>query len=119
MAFTATTAIQNSTASFSFLGAQASNTIDFNRADEKVVLIARNENDTAGMTATISVAPGDFLQSPNGTLTVTLAHGNTMQTIGPLDSMRFKKTSGNVTIAVSVAGSGTLSNVKLGVINQP
>lgn len=120
MAFTASNAVRNSSVLATFTSVQAANSIDFNRIDDKVFILARNENDTAGMTATLSVKAGDFgMQNVLGTETVTIAYNNQMKIIGPLDSMRFKDSAGNVNINVSVAGSGTVSNVKLMVVNNP
>jgi hypothetical protein len=118
MVFTASTAVRNSYATVTEYAANASVAIDFNRMDDKVIIKIRNTNDTAGMTLTTVVAAGDFMQNALGVLTCTAAY-NTNMVIGPLDSMRFKDSAGNVNITNSVAGSGTLSNVKIAIINLP
>jgi hypothetical protein len=120
-AITASTATRDGSVSFAFYSAQTANTINYNaEQDEKIVIIVRNENDSASVnTATITVSPGDYWRHDLGTLTLDVADGNTMTQIGPLDSARFKGSNGLITINVSVTQSGTVSSVKLGVVNLP
>jgi hypothetical protein len=116
--FTASTAVRNSYAAVTEYAANAIMSVDFKKADDKILIKIRNTNDTAGMTATSVVAAGDYLQNVLGVLTCTMAY-NTNAIIGPLDSMRFKDSAGVVNITNSIAGSGTLSNVKIAVIELP
>jgi len=120
-ALTASSATRDGSVAFSFYAAQDNNTVDFNAAqDEKIVIVVRNENDSVAVnTATITVSPGEYWRKDLGTLSVDVADGNTMKQIGPLDSARFKASNGLVTINVAVTQSGTVSSVKLGVINLP
>ncbi len=118
--FTASTAVRNSGAAFNFLAAQASQTIAMDVADEKLVLVVQNDNDSVAVnTATITIAPGGFLANVLGTLSVDVADGGTCKTIGPLEGARFKSTGSKITVGVSVTASGTVSSVKLGVICLP
>ena len=122
----ATTNVRDSSAVFSLYSAQDSNYIDLSNYDgEEVVIVVRNENDAVAVeTATITVSPasssaiGPWMRDL-GTLTVSVADANSMKTIGPLSTARFKGTTGLVTVNVSVTQSGTASSVKLGVIQLP
>lgn len=118
--FTASTAVKNSSATLNLLGAQASQTFDMVGPDEKYVLVVRNTNDSVAVnTATITIAPGGFLSSVLGTLSVDVADANTNKVIGPLEGVRFKSTSSKITVGVSVTQSGTVSSVLLGMIKLP
>lgn len=117
--FTASAVSRNSSSTITEYAANSTMDVAFTKPDDKILIKIRNTNDTAGMTFTSVVAASDtFLQSVLGVLTATIAY-NTNAIIGPLDSARFKNSAGNVTIANSIAGSGTLSNVKIAVINLP
>jgi hypothetical protein len=88
--------------------------------DERVVLMVKNDNDSEAVnTATITIAPGDFLAGVLGTLSVDVADGGSAKLIGPLEGVRFKNTSSQWTVGVSVTQSGTVSSVKLGVVKLP
>lgn len=120
--FTASSAARNSGATLNLLAAQDSQTFDLSGvADERFLLIAQNGNADVdgGMTATITIAPGGFLASVLGTLSVDVAPSSALKTIGPIDGMRFKNTSSKVTVGVSVTASGTVSSVKLGIVKLP
>jgi hypothetical protein len=118
--FTASTAVKNNGSTFNLLGMLASQTVDMDKDDEKIVLVIQNTNDSVAVnTATITIAPGGFLANVLGTLSVDVADGDALKTIGPLEGMRFKTTGGKITIACSVTQSGTISSVKLGVIKLP
>ncbi len=70
--FTASNCVKNSGAALNLLAAQASQTVDMSDApDERVVLMVKNDNDSEAVnTATITIAPGDFLAGVLGTLSV-------------------------------------------------
>lgn len=115
---TATTAVRDGSAAVSFHGAQAANTIDWAKQDEKIVIVIRNDNDSEAVnTATVVVSPGGYWRKDLGSLTVEVADGGSMKHIGPLDSARFKGTNGKVTVNVSVTQSGTVSSVGIAVVN--
>jgi ABC-type protease/lipase transport system fused ATPase/permease subunit len=119
--FTASQCVRNSSVAATFVGMQDSQTVDLSTvADEKVILAIQNTNDSAAVnTATITIAPGGFLASVLGTLSVDVADGNTLAFIGPLEGVRFKSTGSKITVGCSVTQSGTVSSVKLGVIKLP
>lgn len=120
MAFTASTAVLNSSGTLNLLAAQASQTVIMSKPDEKVILVVRNTNDSVAVnTATITIPPGDFFQNVLGTLSVDVADANSNKVIGPLESMRFKNSAGNITVNVAVTQSGTVSSVLLAVIELP
>jgi nitrous oxide reductase len=121
---TASTSTRDGSVAFALYAAQDVNYVDFSDIqNEKIVIIAKNTNDAVAVeTATITISPGDAglaWRKDLGTLTIEIADANSMAQIGPLDSARFKGTSGNVTINVAVTQSGTVSSVQLGVINLP
>lgn len=119
--FTASTAALNSSGTLNLLAAQASQTIDVSKADGQILLIAYNGNqDVDGLkAATISISPGSFMQSVLGTASLTVAGQGIYAALGPFESMRFKNTSSKITVGVAVTASGTVSSVKLAVINLP
>jgi hypothetical protein len=120
--FTASTAVRNSGAAFNLLAAQASQTFDLSDvADERFLLVAQNDNADVdgGKTATITIAPGGFLSSVLGTLSVDIADAGASKIIYPCEGMRFKSTASKITVGVSVTQSGTVSSVTLGVIKLP
>ena len=89
-------------------------------ADERVLLIVQNNNDSAAVnTASITIAPGGFLASCLGTLSVDVADGGTIKVFGPLEGARFKSTASKLTVGCSVTQSGTVSSVKLGIVKLP
>jgi hypothetical protein len=119
--FTASTSVKNSGATLEFLAAQDSQTIDISDVpDERVVLIVQNDNDSVAVnTATITVEAGDFLANVLGDASLDVADGGTCAVMGPFESVRFKNSASKLTIGVTVTQSGTVSDVKLGVIKLP
>jgi hypothetical protein len=120
--FTASQCVKNSGATLNFLAAQETQTIDLsNVADEKVVLVVQNNNnsDTVVNTATITIAPGDFLANVLGTASIDVADNGTCKVLGPYEGVRFKNSASKLTIGVAVTQSGTVSSVSLGVIKLP
>jgi hypothetical protein len=119
MAITASYSKRNDGADFVWNDATASQTIDFgDKPDERVVLLVENANTVAGQTATVTISKGDFLGNALGDLAVIVAKGDTAA-IGPLESVRFKNSASEVTVGVAVTNSGTVSNVKIGVVKLP
>lgn len=120
---TAATAVRDSSATVTAYAAQDTNYVAFDQPDENIVIIVTNSNDAVAVeTATITIAPGSAgfaWRKDIGTLTVEIADANAKKVIGPLDSARFKGTTGNVTIGVSVTQGGTASSVKFDVIKLP
>jgi ABC-type protease/lipase transport system fused ATPase/permease subunit len=119
--FTASQCARNSSVAATFVGLQASQTVDLSSiADEKVVLAIQNTNDSVAVnTATITIAPGGFLSNVLGTLSVDVADANALAFIGPLEGTRFKTTGSKITVGVSVTQSGTVSSVKMAVVKLP
>jgi ABC-type protease/lipase transport system fused ATPase/permease subunit len=119
--FTASVAAFNSGATLNLLALQASQTVDVSGVgDERVVLIVQNNNDSVAVnTATITIAPGGFLASVLGTLSVDVADGGTCKVIGPLEGARFRSTASKLTVGCSVTQSGTVSGVKMAVVKLP
>lgn len=120
----ASVATRDGSVSFSMYGAQDANRVDFSdKQNEKIVIIVKNTNDAvAKETATITVSPGGAglaWRKDLGSLSLDVADGNAMVQIGPLDSARFKGTSGYVTVNVAVTQGGTVSSVEVGVIEMP
>ena len=119
MSITASYCKRNNVSAVTLNAATASQTIDFgDKPDERIVLLVENANTVAGQTATVTVSKGDFLGNALGDLAVIVAKGDTA-TVGPLESVRFKNSASEVTIGVAVTNSGTVSNVKIGVIKLP
>jgi hypothetical protein len=117
--FTASTLVRNAGTDFHLLAAQDSQTVAMDVADERFALVVQNNNDSAAVnTATITIAPGGFLASVLGTLSVDVADGGSCKGI-PLEGVRFKSTGSKITVGVSVTQSGTVSDVKLGVVKLP
>lgn len=123
---TATTNVRDAGATFALYAAQDNNYIDFSAMqDEDVVIVIKNTNDAVAVeTATITISPassaavGPWMRDL-GTATFDIADANTMKTLGPLSSARFKGTNGLVTLNVAVTQSGTASSVEIGVIRLP
>lgn len=119
MAITASDCTRNGSVAVTLNDATASQTVDFSdKPDERIVLLVENTNTKDDTTATITVSKGDFLSSNLGDLAVTVAKGATVA-IGPLESVRFKNSASEVTVGVAVTNSGTVSNVKIGVVKLP
>jgi len=119
MAITASYCKRNNVSAVTLNDATASQTVDFgDKPDERIVLLVENANTVDATTATITVSKGDFLSSNLGDLAVTVAKGATVA-IGPLESVRFKNSASEVTVGVAVTNSGTVSNVKIGVVKLP
>jgi len=119
MSITASYCKRNNVSAVTLNDATASQTIDFgDKPDERIVLLIENANTVDDTTATITVSKGDFLSSNLGDLAVTVAKGATV-TVGPLESVRFKNSASEVTVGVAVTNSGTVSNVKIGVVKLP
>lgn len=118
MAITASVAVRNSSATLNTYAAQAAMSISMTKPSERVALIVRNTQTPAAMTCSVIVSPGSYLHSVLGTTTVTIA-GAADAIIGPLEGQRYKSSTGYVNLAVTVAASGTLSSVAVGVIEMP
>ena len=119
MAITASYCKRNDVSTVTMNDATASQTINCgDKPDERIVLLVENANTVAGQTATVTISKGDFLGNVLGDLAVIVAKGDTA-TIGPLGSTRFKNSASEVTVGVAVTASGTVSNVKIGVIKLP
>ena len=119
--YTASLAAFNSGIDLEMTAMGASQTVDVSDiGDERVMLVVQNNNDSAAVnTATITIAPGGFLASCLGTLSVDMADGGSIKAIGPLEGMRFKSTASKLTVGCSVTQSGTVSSVKLGIVKLP
>jgi len=119
MAITASYCKRNNVSAVTLNDATASQTVDFgDKPDERIVLLIENANTVSNTTATVTISKGDFLGNASGDLVVTLAKGDTAA-IGPLESVRFKNSASEVTVGVAVTNSGTISNVKIGVVKLP
>lgn len=119
--YTVSAAVWNSGADLEITALDSSVTVDIkDMADERVLLVVQNNNDSVAVnTATITIAPGGFLSSVLGTLSVDVADGGAIKVIGPLEGARFKSTASKLTVGCSVTASGTVSSVKLGVVKLP
>jgi hypothetical protein len=119
--YTVSSAVWNSGADLEMTALDDVVTVDIkDMADERVLLVVQNNNDSdAGKTATITIAPGGFLASVLGTLSVDVADGGSIKVIGPLEGTRFKSTASKLTVGCTVTASGTVSSVKLGVVKLP
>lgn len=119
--YTASVAAFNDDVALTLTAMDSSVTVDVSDvADERVLLVVQNNNDSAAVnTATITIAPGGFLASVLGTLSVDVADGGAVKVIGPLEGARFKSTGSKLTIGCTVTQSGTVSDVSLGVIKLP
>jgi ABC-type protease/lipase transport system fused ATPase/permease subunit len=119
--YTASVAAFNSSVDLTLTAMGDSQTVDISDVgDERVLLVVQNNNDSVAVnTATITIAPGGFLASVLGTLSVEVADGGSMKVIGPLEGARFKSTGSKLTVGCSVTQSGTVSDVNLGVIKLP
>lgn len=119
MAITASYCKRNDLSAVTLNAATASQAVNFgDKPDERIVLLVENANTVDGQTATVTVSKGDFLGNVSGDLVKTVAKGVTA-TVGPLESVRFKNSVSEVTVGVAVTASGTVSNVKIGVIKLP
>ena len=119
--YTASLAAFNSGVSLTLTAMDASQTVDVSDiGDERVLLVVQNNNDSAAVhTASITIAPGGFLASCLGTLSVDITDGGAINVIGPLEGVRFKSTASKLTVGCSVTQSGTVSSVKLGIVKLP
>jgi len=119
--YTASVAAFNDDVDLTLTAMGSTQTVDVSDvADERMLLVVQNNNDSAAVnTATITIAPGGFLASVLGTLSVDVADGGAVKVIGPLEGSRFKSTGSKLTIGCSVTQSGTVSDVSLGVIKLP
>lgn len=119
--FTASTAAFNSGVSLTQTAMGASQTVDVSDvADERVLLVVQNNNNSVAVnTATITIAPGGFLAGCLGTLSVDVADGGAIKTIGPLEGTRFRTTASKLTVGCTVTQSGTISSVTLGIVKLP
>jgi ABC-type protease/lipase transport system fused ATPase/permease subunit len=119
--YTVSVAVWNSSADLEMTALDDSVTVDIkDMADERVLLVVQNNNDSEAVnTATITIAPGGFLSSVLGTLSVDVADGGSIKVIGPLEGTRFKSTASKLTVGCTVTQSGTVSSVKLGVVKLP
>jgi ABC-type protease/lipase transport system fused ATPase/permease subunit len=119
--YTASVAAFNSSVDLTLTAMGDSQTVDISDVgDERVLLVVQNNNDSVAVnTATITIAPGGFLASVLGTLSVEVADGGSMKVIGPLEGARFKSTGSKLTVGCSVTQSGTVSDVNLGIIKLP
>lgn len=119
--YTASTTAFNSSADLTLTAMDDSQTVDVSDVgDERVLLVVQNNNDSVAVnTATITIAPGGFLASVLGTLSVDVTDGGAVKVIGPLEGARFKSTASKLTVGVSVTQSGTVSDVNLGIIKLP
>ncbi len=115
--FTASKAKFNAGVDLTLTAAGDTQTVDLSDVgDERALLIVQNNNDS---TATITIAAGDFLANALGDLSVDVAGGGAIKVIGPLEGARFLSTASKLTVGVAVTQSGTVSDVKLGVIKLP
>lgn len=113
---TSSKAVKNSGVALTLNDATSSQTVGVaDVADERAVLVVNNTNTGAGQTATITIAPGDFLSNVLGTLSVDVAKGASA-VIGPLEGVRFKNSASQLKVGCTVTASGTVSSVKLGVV---
>ena len=119
--YTASKAAFNSGVALEMTAMGDTQTVDVSDiGDERVLLIIQNNNDSAAVnTATITIAPGGFLASCLGTLSVDIADGGTIKAIGPLEGMRFRSTASKLAVGCSVTQSGTVSSVTLGIVELP
>ena len=119
--YTASQAVLNDDVALTLTAMDDTQTVDVDDvADEKVLLVVQNNNDSAAVnTATITIAPGGFLASCLGTLSVDVADGGAINVIGPLEGVRFKSTASKLTVGCSVTQSGTVSSVKLSIVKLP
>lgn len=120
--YTASQAILNDGVDLTLTEMESEVTVDVNDVeDENVLLVVQNNNDsdTVLNTATITISAGGFLANVLGDLTEDVADAGSVKVFGPLEGMRFKSTGSKLTIGCSVTQSGTVSDVKLGVIKLP
>jgi ABC-type protease/lipase transport system fused ATPase/permease subunit len=120
--YTVSAAAWNAGAELEMTALDAAVTVDIkDMADERILLVVQNNNDSATVvnTATITIAPGGFLASALGTLSVDVADGGAISVIGPLEGTRFKSTASKLTVGCAVTQSGTVSSVKLGIVKLP
>jgi len=119
MAITASYLERNSAVALTLNNAAATQSIDISdKSGERVVIFVDNQNSTEGQTATVTISKGDYIASAAGALAVEVAKG-AQTVIGPLETSRFKTFDGELNVAVAVTNSGTISNVKIGIIKLP
>jgi len=119
--YTASLAAFNSGVDLEMTAMGSSQTVDVSDiGDERVLLVVQNTNNSVAVnTATITIAPGGFLASCLGTLSVDVTDDSAIKAIGPLEGMRFRSTASKLTVGCSVTQSGTVSSVKMGIIKLP
>ena len=113
----------NSGETFSFSDGAASQTFDFNVADEKLVILVKNEDtsggDDAAEPATVTFEAGDFLQEGYGDIEVEVTDDNPLAVV-QVESGIVKDEDGEVTVTVTdddgTSYSGTEANVKIAVV---
>jgi hypothetical protein len=114
------TSRRNSLVELPMLACQASQTIDCGTPGDSKTIIIYNGNDANVDTATITVSPGDgyFAGYPAGTASYAI-NGGTYAVLLPHEYARFKNSAGKMTIGVAVTHAGTVSNVKMMIVNLP
>lgn len=119
--YTASNTTRNGSVNLTLTAMGTSQTVDFSdKPDERILLVVQNNNDSVAVyTASITISAGDFLANGLGDLEVDVADGGTVEVIGPLESVRFKNSASKVTVGCAVTQSGTVSSVKLGIIQLP
>ena len=112
----------NSGETFSFSDGAASQTFDFNVADEKLVILVKNEDDDDGGSAhaaTVTFEAGDFLQEGYGDIEVEVTDDNPLAVV-QVESGIVKDEDGEVTVTVTdddgTSYSGTEADVKIAVV---
>ena len=112
----------NSGETFSFSDGAASQTFEYSVADEKLVILVKNEDDDDGgdeYAATVTFEAGDFLQEGYGDIEVEVTDDNPLAVV-QVESGIVKDEDGEVTVTVTdddgTSYSGTEADVKIAVI---
>ncbi|HEX3026806.1 MAG TPA: hypothetical protein VHR42_06225 [Clostridia bacterium] len=102
--------------------AGASDYFTLDNADHRVTLIVKNANSTAGQDATVTLKAGNGILSTLGDEAFTVPMGKTYAIpLSRIDSARIKNLSGTnkgkVMVSTTVAASGVVGSVSIGVIS--
>lgn len=98
----------------------ASQDISLSGISDNVIVICKNTNTAAAMTATVTVGPGDgFSSVGKGTISFSIPGNNAIRILGPFEGMQVKNSASKAPMTVAVTASGTVSYVTCAVVKLP
>lgn len=96
----------------------ATQDISLSGVSDNVIVICKNTNSAAAMTATVTVGPGDgFGLTGKGTISFAIPGANAIRLLGPFEGQQVKNSASKAPMTVAVTASGTVSYVTCAVVN--